>query len=156
MVKGSHHTEEARIKLSLVRIPDDERYDVDSNGCWLYNMSINSEGYGTLHTTVEQGKYKTMPAHKYFYEKMVGKVPKGKVIDHLCRVRHCVNPAHMEIVTTAENTRRGICTKLNIQKVEKIRELSKQGLTQRPLAKMFGISQVQIGNIVRQEQWNTI
>lgn len=42
------------------------------------------------------------------YEMLVGPIPKGLVIDHLCRVRNCVNPAHMEPVTMAENTYRGL------------------------------------------------
>ena len=39
---------------------------------------------------------------------MVGPIPEGLVIDHLCRVRDCVNPAHLDVVTTGENTRRGL------------------------------------------------
>lgn len=41
------------------------------------------------------------------YEAFVGPIPDGLQIDHLCRVRHCVNPAHLEPVTIAENVRRG-------------------------------------------------
>ncbi len=48
-----------------------------------------------------------MRAHRFAYELLVGPIPDGLVIDHLCRVRHCVNPAHMEPVTRWENTLRG-------------------------------------------------
>lgn len=73
-------------------------YRVDENGCWLFQGHVNrATGYGTV-----SNKY----AHRYFYEAHVGPIPHGLVIDHLCRVRSCVNPAHLEPVTQAENVRR--------------------------------------------------
>lgn len=59
-------------------------------------------GYGRLH--VEGSK---VWAHRYSYEMLTGPIPDGLVIDHLCRNRACVNPAHMEPVTSRENLRRG-------------------------------------------------
>lgn len=46
------------------------------------------------------------PAHRVAYELFVGPIPEGLTLDHLCRVRHCVNPLHLEPVTRGENTRR--------------------------------------------------
>jgi hypothetical protein len=46
-------------------------------------------------------------AHRFAYELLVGPIPEGLVIDHLCRNRRCVNPAHLEPVTAEENWRRG-------------------------------------------------
>jgi hypothetical protein len=46
-------------------------------------------------------------AHRVIYEYLVGPIPDGLSIDHLCRVRHCVNPAHLEPVTHRENVLRG-------------------------------------------------
>lgn len=69
--------------------------------CWLWVGPV-SNGYGVV-TTTEYGKTK---AHRLAYELLVGKVPDGLDLDHLCRVRRCVNPAHVEPVTRAENLRR--------------------------------------------------
>ena len=47
-------------------------------------------------------------AHRVAYEALIGPIPKGLCLDHLCRVRYCVNPAHLEPVTVRENVLRGI------------------------------------------------
>jgi len=46
-------------------------------------------------------------AHRAIYRRFVGEIPPGFVLDHLCRVRDCVRPAHLEPVSVRENTRRG-------------------------------------------------
>ena len=46
-------------------------------------------------------------SHRYAYELVIGPIPKGLTLDHLCRVRGCVNPGHLEPVTQRENTLRG-------------------------------------------------
>ena len=74
---------------------------VDKRGpdeCWPWLGYIDVHGYG------KQGlRY----AYRAAYELMVGPIPEGLTIDHLCRVTWCVNPAHMEPVTRAENASRG-------------------------------------------------
>jgi hypothetical protein len=73
------------------------------NGCWLWRASTTRKGYGLFwigHTHV--------PAHRYAYELLVGPIPEGLQLDHLCRVRNCVNPEHLEPVTGLTNARRGI------------------------------------------------
>lgn len=70
--------------------------------CWLWRGKVDRIGYGR---TYDASKMKL--AHRVAYEFMVGPIPKGLVLDHLCRVRHCVNPAHLEPVTNEENLRRG-------------------------------------------------
>jgi hypothetical protein len=72
---------------------------VDRTGsCWLWTGTISRKGYGMFWPTA-----KGTPAHRWSYEHYVGPIPDGLQIDHLCRVRHCVNPAHLEPVTSKEN-----------------------------------------------------
>lgn len=72
------------------------------NGCWLWLGAPTRGGYAQF-----QVGYKNHRVHRYAYEQLVGPIPDGFQLDHLCRVRNCVNPAHLEPVTQAENIRRG-------------------------------------------------
>jgi len=67
-------------------------------GCWIWLGVIQGNGYG---------KYGKQLAHRLIYEKAKGTVPNGLQLDHLCRVRSCVNPDHLEPVTQRENILRG-------------------------------------------------
>lgn len=91
-----------------VRLPPwQERYEVDpDSGCWLWTGFVDKTGYGTR--SPGAGVPGSRLAHRQFYELLVGPIPPGLVIDHLCRVRHCVNPEHLEPVTQRENLLRGI------------------------------------------------
>lgn len=70
-------------------------------GCWQWTSVIERNGYGRV--TVN---YKAHLVHRYVYEQLVGKIPHGMQIDHICKHRSCVNPAHMEAVPPAENNAR--------------------------------------------------
>ncbi len=74
-----------------------------NTGCWLWTAGRNADGYGWF--KAEQG---AVLAHRYAYERLIGPVPDGRQLDHLCRVRHCVNVfGHIEPVTCRENVLRG-------------------------------------------------
>ncbi len=75
--------------------------------CWRWIGAIQSMGYG--HFAHGEG---TMLAHRFSYEIHVGKIQPGLELDHKCRVRSCVNPAHLEAVPHAENVRRGRSPKI--------------------------------------------
>lgn len=75
--------------------------DADT-GCWTWTAAKNPKGYGS----VSNGNNGSMLAHRRSYTEMVGPIPAGLTIDHLCRNKSCINPAHLEPVTCAENTRR--------------------------------------------------
>lgn len=66
--------------------------------CWLWRGAIKPNGYGRLNNDY---------AHRISYRLAELEIPAGLHLDHLCRVRHCVNPAHLEPVTPQENLLRG-------------------------------------------------
>lgn len=72
------------------------------NGCRIWTGALDRGGYGAIN--VGGAKHK---AHRLAYELLVGPIPDGLVIDHVCRNRDCINPAHLEPVTHEENKRRG-------------------------------------------------
>ena len=79
---------------------------IDAQGCWRWQgRTMPHEGYGVL-STREDGKTHTHLAHRVAYETFVGPISDGLQLDHLCRVRDCVNPAHLEPVTPRENVMR--------------------------------------------------
>lgn len=73
-----------------------------SSRCWIWTGARSSTGYGNVW---HGGRYR--PAHRVAFELLIGPIPDGLHLDHLCRVRACVNPAHLEPVTCKENVRRG-------------------------------------------------
>lgn len=78
-----------------------------TRGCWWWTASLQNRGYGQ----VRSGP-RTLLAHRVSYELVVGPIPKGKELDHLCRNRSCVNPKHLEPVTSRTNTHRGLLVAL--------------------------------------------
>lgn len=77
-------------------------YVIQESGCWDWVATPRKNGYAYL---CFQGR--EVPAPRYVYELLVAAVPAGMVLDHLCRNRRCVNPAHLEPVTPYQNTMRG-------------------------------------------------
>lgn len=78
------------------------KIQIDESGCWCWIASQNKSGYALL-----RWNGSTRRAHRVVYQLLVGEIPAGLQLDHLCRVRHCVNPAHLEPVTQRENLLRG-------------------------------------------------
>lgn len=74
----------------------------DALECWLWTASLNSGGYGQFMLAGRPQR-----AHRLAYAELVAEVPAGLSLDHLCRVRRCVNPWHLDPVTNAVNTARG-------------------------------------------------
>lgn len=70
--------------------------------CWLWTGYVDTTGYGKFRYDGVTGL-----AHRYAYELLVGPIAEGLHLDHLCRVKACVNPAHLEPVTPRENVLRG-------------------------------------------------
>ena len=75
---------------------------VDGKGCWIWNQKLSREGYGCSRLGGE-----TVWVHRFVYDRLIGPVPRGKVLDHLCGRKACCNPEHLEPVTARENVIRG-------------------------------------------------
>lgn len=75
----------------------------DASGCWLWTSVLGQKGYPRFRSGVTK---QYVAAHRWAYEHLVGPIPDGMELDHLCRVRRCVRPEHLEPVTHAENCRR--------------------------------------------------
>lgn len=81
------------------------RFDgLGPGGCWLWSASRYPDGYGRF---VDDGRVH-IGAHIFAFRRFRGEVPRGLELDHLCRVRECCNPDHLEPVTRSINVRRGL------------------------------------------------
>lgn len=125
---------------------------IDANGCWLWNGSCAKAGYGqiSVHNTPRA-------VHVVSYEAFIGAVPEGKEVCHTCDVKPCCNPEHFFAGTQKENVadmwtkgrgakpprvvgERNHKATLNNAQVEELRKLRATGLSQRKVAKRFGVS----------------
>ena len=79
-----------------------------TESCWPWIGSVDrGTGYGAMRVKCADGRWRKKWAHRLSYELHIGPIEDGREIDHLCRVRSCVNPSHLEMVTAQENIRRG-------------------------------------------------
>lgn len=151
----------------------DRRFAVGA--CWLWDGSTGSSGYGQV-----QHNGRVQAAHRVSYELFVGPIPKGMFILHQCDVKKCVRPDHLRIGTREENAREAVDrgrmatgdrssarlhpervprgerqhkAKLTADAVRIIRAEYAVGITQRELAKRYGISSSVISEIITGKAW---
>ncbi len=74
-----------------------------NTGCWLWT-GYTDNGYGIFYPGSKSGKTNMVKAHRWLFEHERGPIPQKLHIDHICRVRCCVNPQHLRAVTQRENT----------------------------------------------------
>lgn len=123
-------------------------YTPTPGGCWEWHRPRTSVGYGHFHFA---GEY--YQAHRFLYTLLVGPVPDDLTLDHLCRNRACVNPAHLEPVTLAVNTQRGATARHTPEKVAAIRAARAAGKGVREIAREYGIDHGSVSRIVRGLRW---
>lgn len=86
-----------------------------NSGCWLWTGTISQAGYGVVNGQKRGGKF----AHRLAYQVWKGPIPHGLHLDHLCRVRCCINPGHLEPVTHQENIKRGLLCEVSPNRARK-------------------------------------
>lgn len=102
--------------------------------CLIWRWGRSGDGYGRVWAG---GPW---PAHRYFFEQARGPIPPGLMPDHLCMVRLCCAPGHMEPVTNAENIRRGRVAKLTWSLVREMRAALVGGVPRLECARRFGVT----------------
>lgn len=140
-------------------------YRNESNECWEW-MGSKRNGYGfiSINNHIEY-------THRISYELFIGKIPEDMCVLHRCDNPPCNNPDHLFLGTKGDNIRDCISkgrnnvasgeksgrAKLTFNQVRKIRfDYKKGGISQRELAKIFGVGKTIIGNIVRNESWKEL
>lgn len=124
------------IEFGDTRLPEHfwSKVDVnESTGCWEWSGSKGVDGYGLF--AVQR---RTKRAHRIAYQALVSDIPDGKLCDHLCRVRNCVRPDHIELVSHRENVSRGRVSQANRERFARMthcargHELSGSNLYRKP------------------------
>jgi DNA-binding transcriptional regulator YiaG len=114
--------------------------------CWIWTAQLNERGYGLSTRAMPQSRL----AHRAIWVQRNGPVPDGLELDHLCRVRPCVNPEHLETVTHAENMRRGYAACRSSEGRKPLAQAIRDGriaarLSQSDLARLIGVTQSAVG-----------
>ena len=133
----------------LLYVEEDRGYKTP---CWIWQR-YRQKGYGRTWDTVRKIK---LGAHRLFYEVYKGPIPKGLTIDHLCKVPACVNPDHLEPVTSSVNSRRAINSKLNEERVRRIRWLHSVGVRYSELGKIYGVTWQTTQAICNRHAWKGV
>ena len=129
-----------------------ERIVKDRNGCWIWQGAVSSSGYG--HANVDG---RTVAVHRLSWELANSKaVPNGLRVLHACDVKRCINPDHLSVGTSAQNSRemvdrgryRGPRTLTRSDRDAILNEL-KSGRSQRQIAVEYGVSQATISGVKR-------
>lgn len=86
---------------NTARVRQGPDYIVDANGCWIWqHATLGPNGYGVVRDPIQR---RNVTAHRYYFEKIHGRVPGNLDLHHRCEVKLCCNPEHLEILTRSEH-----------------------------------------------------
>lgn len=129
-------------------VAEDRGYE---SPCWIWQLGKGTLGYGITRRGVRDGK-RAQAAHRFYYEQSHGPIAADLDLHHKCEQRDCVNPGHLEPVTTAEHLRQHAV--LTWDAVREIRARYSPGLvTRRMLADEYGVGESAIKKVVSNETW---
>jgi hypothetical protein len=135
------------------RAPAITTWTPNDAGCWIWDGTIRPDGYGVK----QGGRGERAMAHRWVYERVAGPIPEGLELDHLCRVRSCVNPDHLEPVTHDVNCQRSATVKLTHDDVREVRRLhAERRLTNGQIADRFGICMSSVWKIATRRTWSNV
>jgi hypothetical protein len=132
-----------------------------ADGCWLWTGTCTTHGFFGWNG-------KMANAHRIAWMLFKGEIPEGLWVCHTCDVGICVNPDHLWLGTPKDNSQdmkrknrhcpgsRNGAARLNEEKVKQIKILLKEGITQRAIAKRYGVHQATIWRISKGRKWNHI
>lgn len=153
-----YSTPQDRINARVERIPE--------SGCWIFMGCLNNKGYGQLNISKNNKKHVVL-AHRYSYEAFKGEIPDGMFVMHSCDIPTCCNPEHLSVGTHAENMADCVLKgrskvfrprpkvigsykakgtyvtrppKVSADVMLKAKSLLSNGMTQKDVAKIIGIS----------------
>jgi hypothetical protein len=152
-MKGCHRrfiSGHSRRKSPLEYVEEDRGYKTK---CWIWQRYTRKYGYGYTWDPVRKIK---ISAYRLYYERAKGPIPEGLTLDHLCRIPSCINPDHLEPVTSEENSRRAVNTRLNADRVRRMRFLSSVGVTYADLGRIFEISWQNAREICLRATWKDV
>lgn len=121
----------------------------NANGCLIWQLSTKVFGHGHINIRLPSGKKTSRNVHRWIYERLHGEIPAGKVVCHSCDEPACINPSHLFLGTQVENLR-DAKTKgrhdhyLSPAQINEIRRLTKDGMSQRALGRLFGVAKSSI------------
>jgi len=143
------------------------------NGCWEWQGKLNNCGYGCLAKIIDGNKIE-IRAHRLSFEIFKGEIPEGMLVCHTCDNPSCCNPDHLWLGTPQDNTqdmlkknrgrhrlltsnrRANAAGKLTESQVIEMRELYKNGWSQREIREKFKISQSQVSGILTYKFWKHV